>query len=126
MWVPGFQAKLRPLKRCTTKQITTIINKMWINPPATWKAKNPSSLKGSNPDGFKSQEISTSSPASSQPWLQYSLSSATVHLQAGCGAFLLLSVCHGYSFLFNAVDGLTSPRQEENERTSSARPYRES
>lgn len=50
MWVPGFQAKLRPLKRCTTKQITTIINKMWINPPATWKAKNPSSLKASSPD----------------------------------------------------------------------------
>jgi len=37
--------------------------------------------------------------------------------------FLLLKVCHGYSFLFNAVDGLTSPRPEENDRTSSARPY---
>jgi hypothetical protein len=44
-WISGslYQAKLRPLKRCTTKQITAIINKMWIKPPATWKAKNPSS-----------------------------------------------------------------------------------
>jgi hypothetical protein len=38
---PCFQAAL-PLKKCATKEITAIINKRWISPPATWNAKSPS------------------------------------------------------------------------------------
>src|ERR1035437_4677232 len=31
------------LRKCTTKEITAMINRRWMSPPATWKAKNPSS-----------------------------------------------------------------------------------
>jgi hypothetical protein len=46
--------------------------------------------RGYNREQFgwpQSHEISTSPLASSQRWLQYSLSCATVHLQAGCAHF---------------------------------------
>jgi hypothetical protein len=31
------------LRKCTTKEITAIINRRWMSPPATWNARNPSS-----------------------------------------------------------------------------------
>jgi hypothetical protein len=43
--------------------------------------------ESAQPGCAQSQEISVSPFASSQRWLQYSLSPATVHLQAGCAHF---------------------------------------
>jgi hypothetical protein len=75
-----------------------------------------------HPGWLQSQEISTSFLASSQRWLQYSLSLVTVHLQAGCAHFFRsrsAMVTPSYQ-----CDGFTSFRPKENDRTSSARPYR--
>jgi len=41
-----------------------------------------------HPGCAQSHEISTSLPASSQRWLQYFVSAATMHLQAGCAHFV--------------------------------------
>ena len=47
----------------------------------------PGDSVSAQPGCSQSHEISTSAPASSHCWLQYSLSSATVHRQAGCAHF---------------------------------------
>lgn len=56
----------------------------------------------------------------------YSILCQGIRCTRKLGARISFAQCLPWLFLpINTVDGLTSSRQEENERTSSARPYRE-